>query len=179
VNPLGLVPALEYHGRPLRESTVICEFLEDAFPERGPHLLPTDAYERARVRLAVDHISKKVIPAFFQTLQAPAEGEERADARSALYDALRTLAREVKGPYLVGEELSLADVAIAPFVVRDYVLRDHRGYVRADVGHGWEAYAARLEGRESVRRTSSVSRGGDPPLLVMIVLVLNVSNATS
>ncbi|THD05568.1 hypothetical protein B1810_02295 [Panacagrimonas perspica] len=48
VNPLGRMPALEVDGRYLGESMVICEFLEDAFPE--PALLPSDPFERAKVR---------------------------------------------------------------------------------------------------------------------------------
>jgi glutathione S-transferase len=48
VNPLGRMPALEMDGRYLGESTVICEFLEDAFPETP--LMPSDPFERAKVR---------------------------------------------------------------------------------------------------------------------------------
>lgn len=33
LNPRGLVPTLEYEGKPLYESNVIMEFLDDAFPD--------------------------------------------------------------------------------------------------------------------------------------------------
>ena len=49
------------------------------------------------------------------------------------------------------------DVAVAPWIVRDYVLAEHRGYKRAEVSAAWEAYAGRVEKRESVVNTSSVS----------------------
>src|ERR1700757_903396 len=50
VNPVGRVPALELDdGRVLPESEVICEYLEDAFPE--PSLRPKDPWSRAQVRL--------------------------------------------------------------------------------------------------------------------------------
>ena len=49
LNPKGLVPTLVHDGRPIIESTVICEYLEAIFPE--PCLMPAGAYERARVRL--------------------------------------------------------------------------------------------------------------------------------
>lgn len=72
-------------------------------------------------------------------------------------DALRQLAEQVKGPYFLGEEWSLVDTAMAPFAVRDYILSEHRGYRRDDVGNGWKEYAEKLESRESVVKTSSVS----------------------
>ena len=50
VNPIGRVPALELDdGRILPESEVICEYLEETFPD--PPLLPSDPWGRAQVRL--------------------------------------------------------------------------------------------------------------------------------
>lgn len=57
----------------------------------------------------------------------------------------------------MGEEFGLVDIAIAPWTKRDYLIRDHRGYVRADVGEGWKEWAERMESRESIVKTSSVS----------------------
>jgi glutathione S-transferase len=49
LNPKGLVPTLVHDGRPLIESTLICEYLDEIFPE--PCLIPVNAHERARMRL--------------------------------------------------------------------------------------------------------------------------------
>src|SRR6201996_8032417 len=50
INPIGRVPALVLDdGGVIPESEVICEYLEDAFPE--PSLRPADAWGRARMRL--------------------------------------------------------------------------------------------------------------------------------
>jgi len=49
LNPGGVVPTLIDKQRPIIESTVICEYLEDAYPE--PPLSPRDPFERARMRL--------------------------------------------------------------------------------------------------------------------------------
>ncbi len=49
LNPKGLVPTLVHDGVPIIESTLICEYLEDAFPV--PRLVPENALERARMRL--------------------------------------------------------------------------------------------------------------------------------
>ncbi len=49
LNPDGVVPTLTHRGRPVVESTVIIEYLDDAFPETP--LRPTDAYARGQMRL--------------------------------------------------------------------------------------------------------------------------------
>ena len=49
LNPNGVVPTLVHDGRPIVESTVIIEYLEDSFPQ--PALMPAGPYERAAARL--------------------------------------------------------------------------------------------------------------------------------
>ena len=49
LNPAGVVPTLMQDGRAVRESLVICEYLEEAFP--GTSLVPTNYVERARMRV--------------------------------------------------------------------------------------------------------------------------------
>ncbi|MEY4721212.1 MAG: hypothetical protein RIQ46_937 [Pseudomonadota bacterium] len=50
INPRGQVPALEDVGRIVTESTVICEYLEDAHPT-AVKLRPDDHWERAQMRV--------------------------------------------------------------------------------------------------------------------------------
>lgn len=49
LNPKGLVPTLVHDGRPIIESTLICEYLDETFPD--PRLVPLNAYERTKMRL--------------------------------------------------------------------------------------------------------------------------------
>ena len=49
LNPKGVVPTLVHDGTPIIESTLICEYLDDVFPD--PPLVPKDPAERARMRL--------------------------------------------------------------------------------------------------------------------------------
>src|SRR4030095_7552016 len=54
-SPMGKAPFLELDdGRRLTESQVICEYLEEAYPQKP--LLPRDPLQRARVRELVSHI---------------------------------------------------------------------------------------------------------------------------
>lgn len=48
INPNGVVPAIVHNGRPVIDSSVICEYLDEVYPE--PRLSGADALERAKVR---------------------------------------------------------------------------------------------------------------------------------
>ncbi|KAI0753111.1 glutathione-S-transferase [Daedaleopsis nitida] len=154
INPKGLVPAIEYKGKAMYESLILCEFFEDAFPNHEPHILPSDAFDRAYVRLWTDHVAKQIVPGFMRLLQEQ-DTDKRKTYLEEYYKALRTLCEKVKGPYFLGEQFTLVDVALAPWVVRDYILKENRGYEREAVGNGWSEYAGKLETRESVVKTQS------------------------
>jgi ganglioside-induced differentiation-associated protein 1 len=49
LNPRGVVPTIVHDGNAVTESTLICEYLDDVFPE--PRLQPTDPIRRQRMRL--------------------------------------------------------------------------------------------------------------------------------
>ncbi|KAG9124318.1 hypothetical protein FRC07_012041 [Ceratobasidium sp. 392] len=150
--PKGLVPGVLYKGKPIAESLVILEFLEDAYPQVP--LLPSDPYARAQVRYAVDVVTKSVLPPFYRLLQAQ-EVEKQDEARQDLYKGLQTFAKGISGPFWAGEQLTHADITLLPFIVRLPILEDHRDFKRTEVGHGFEAYAERIVNIPSVQRTLS------------------------
>ncbi|HEX5046465.1 MAG TPA: glutathione S-transferase N-terminal domain-containing protein [Gammaproteobacteria bacterium] len=61
VNPKAVVPVLVHDGTAITESTVICEYLEDAFPD--PPLYPESPLERARARLWTKAVDEELHPA--------------------------------------------------------------------------------------------------------------------
>jgi glutathione S-transferase len=58
LNPNGVVPTLVHDGRPVIDSSVICEYLEEIAPEAGTPLMPRDAYGRATVRAWLRYIEE-------------------------------------------------------------------------------------------------------------------------
>ncbi|MBV1869212.1 MAG: glutathione S-transferase family protein, partial [Marinosulfonomonas sp.] len=50
-NPAGKVPVLKIDGQTMAESSAICEYIEEKYPE--PPLLPKDSVERQEVRRLV------------------------------------------------------------------------------------------------------------------------------
>src|SRR5262245_15953815 len=49
LNPKGVVPTLVHDGKPVIESTLICEYLDETFPQ--PPLVPSDPWQRSRMRI--------------------------------------------------------------------------------------------------------------------------------
>jgi glutathione S-transferase len=49
LNPKGVVPTLVHDGKPVIESTLICEYLDEVFPD--PPLVPRDPWLRSRMRI--------------------------------------------------------------------------------------------------------------------------------
>jgi glutathione S-transferase len=120
-NPKGQVPVLVDGDLTLFDSTVIFEYLEDAYPT--PPLYPTDAKARARCRLmelTADEILVPIVvrlgyrtepPAGDPVRQAAREAEgRRADA--ALADRFAMLAGELEGREYFCGAFTVADIAM-------------------------------------------------------------------
>ncbi|KAI1385903.1 putative glutathione-S-transferase theta, GST [Hypoxylon trugodes] len=175
-NPRGLVPTLEVApGKSLYESTVLCEYLEDHYPDHEPRILPEagqDDYTRARARIWTDYVTSRVIPAFHRLLQFQASahenGEQRLDElRGEFRGHLLEFAREMdpQGPFFFGKDLSLVDIVIVPWAVRLWVFDEFKGGLRIpEVGKGgsdeevwarWRKWLNAASSRDSVKKTTS------------------------
>jgi glutathione S-transferase len=127
LNPFRLTPVLELeNGATIYESTVINEYLEDAFPE--PAMLPKAPYERARIRMIEDTTDQYVYTAFreFRAAQfeyaPPFLVRKKADdvdhkllesSRVKLHEHLTRLESELAGrTFFGGAMFSLADAAL-------------------------------------------------------------------
>lgn len=60
LNPKAVVPTLVHDGKVIVESSVICEYVDDAFAENP--LRPSDPYERAQMRLWMKNVDDYVHP---------------------------------------------------------------------------------------------------------------------
>ncbi|MBT8083844.1 MAG: glutathione S-transferase family protein [Woeseia sp.] len=61
INPKAVVPALVHDGNIINESTVICEYVNDAFD--GASLVPDDPLARARMRIWEKAVDEQLHPA--------------------------------------------------------------------------------------------------------------------
>ena len=130
INPRGLVPAIVHNNRLIIESTVCIEYVDEAWMT-DRFLLPGDPYERAQVRILSDHISKKVVPPYYQMLIKKDEGE-RAEAKKNLTAAISFLFEKEPssdGPFFGGKTLNMVDIMLAPHAYRvQLILKHYRGF---------------------------------------------------
>ena len=128
-NPKGQVPVLVDGDLALFDSTVILEYLDEAYPE--PPLMPRDAKARARCRLlelTADEILLKPLsrlmyrtePASPDPVRRRQLDVEAARAEQELAGLYRSVEQKLAGPYLCGA-FSIADVAMVMSVM--YSLR--------------------------------------------------------
>jgi glutathione S-transferase len=61
LNPNGVVPTLVHDGAPIIDSSVICEYLDEVFPQRST--TPPDAFGRAQMRAWQRYIEEVPTPA--------------------------------------------------------------------------------------------------------------------
>lgn len=114
-SPMGKVPYLEVNGVRLRESAVICEYLEDAYPQKP--LLPKEPLERARVRelivfleLHMELVVRRLYGGLF--FGRPFSEETRAEVEREIAKGVRALKAVARfDPFIAGGELTLADCA--------------------------------------------------------------------
>lgn len=119
LNPLGKVPGLVVDGDMIPESAVICEYLEDAFPE--PPGLPGDTRGRTTSRLVARITDLYLSPAFQQLLPNldPARRDEAriGDTAAMLTKAFRALDFYMDaGPFCAGPAPTLGDCALGPYL---------------------------------------------------------------
>ena len=114
-SPMGKVPFLEVDGTTLSESQAICEYLEEAYPQKP--LYPRAPLARAKVRelitvmeLHVELVARRLYrQAFFG---GTISDEMKQMTEKDLGKGLRALGQLVKfSPYIAGAELTLADCA--------------------------------------------------------------------
>lgn len=116
-NPMGKMPVLEVDGAAIPESEVICEYLEDVYPDSGGLL--GRPLERARARL-VSRIHDVYVSPHAGTLFRNMNPKTRdAAAVAAAIPALGTgfgyLQHFVTAtPFAAGDQLSLADCTLLP-----------------------------------------------------------------
>lgn len=123
LNPMAQVPTLELDDdgvtRRLTQSIAILEYLDERFP--SPALLPRDPYARARARALAELVNSGIQPLQNLEPQRYVREELRGDAKAWTahfigrgMKALEALASETAGRFLVGDEVSLADVCLVP-----------------------------------------------------------------
>jgi len=128
ISPYSKVPVLRDEDALVYESTIINEYLEEVHTK--PSLSPENPGDRATARIWIDFDNVKFIPAYYRVLL-----EQDQSKRQQIVDLLTEhlfffekngFAKDWKGPYWLGQQFTLVDLAIYPHFERIGVLEKYR-----------------------------------------------------
>jgi len=154
VSPRGRLPALDHDGEHVEDSTIILEYMHEVFV--GAPLLPSTPHLRAQVRFWTRYVDTHIIPHYDRLLSAQ-DAEARAWERAALLEGLAefeaAMAPEAEGPFFLGDDFTMADIALAPWWQRMCtVLRAYRKFDPSNCPR-LQAWFEAVEARPSFQRT--------------------------
>lgn len=124
LNPLGVVPTLVHKGKPVIESSIICEYLDESFPEHS--LKPDDPYEVSKMRFWMKHVDVKLHPSCgalqWPLVMRPALMEKTEEERQALLDKIPEKPRRERQKRLVKFGLDAPDIVDSVTIYRKTIL---------------------------------------------------------
>jgi glutathione S-transferase len=130
LNPLGKIPTLEDGDLVVRDSTVICEYLEDTYPQSP--LYPQNSADKARARwyeeLGGTRVAELAAGIFFQRFMRPMVLKQEADEElvtkiidKQLPPVLDYLESEVPVEGFIFGDFLIADMSLmSPFINAGY-----------------------------------------------------------
>ncbi|XP_021736084.1 probable glutathione S-transferase parA [Chenopodium quinoa] len=113
MNPIHKkVPVLIHNGKPICESLVIVEYIDEVWPESSP-LLPIDPYQRSQARFWGDFIDKKIFVGAKELRMA--EGQEKENKAKDFLENLKILEGVIGNEkFFGGDTFGYVDVALVP-----------------------------------------------------------------
>ena len=141
INPYNRVPVLVDRDLILYESNIINEYIDERFPH--PQLMPPDPIMRARARQLL-HTFEHELFSHIEALEKNQKGtveKSRAHVRDQLVQLAPIFAKQ---KFMLGDEFSMLDVAIAPLLWR----LEHYGIELPKAAANLMKYAERIFSRQ-------------------------------
>ena len=141
ISPTGKMPVLVERDLILTESNIINEYIDERFPH--PQLMPPDPVMRARARLVLFNFEHDLFT-HVNTLEhslSKASDKARAEIRDSVSQLTPILTKQ---KFLMNDEFSMLDVAIAPLLWR----LDHYGIDLGKAAAPLMKYAERIFSRQ-------------------------------
>jgi glutathione S-transferase len=116
------IPVLLHNGKPLAESLIILQYIDEAWPSTSPtspekRFMPSTPYDRAITRFWAEFMDKKIYEAGRRIIMS--KGEAQEEAKRELVESLMLIEgalKEFSGgkTYFGGETLGFLDIAFIP-----------------------------------------------------------------
>lgn len=141
INPHNRVPVLVERDLVLFEPNIINEYIDERFPH--PQLMPADPIMRARARQLLIGMEREIF-SHIEPIEKNTKGaadKARQEIRARLTEIVPIFSKQ---KYMLGEEFSMLDVAIAPLLWR----LDHYGIDLGKNSAPLMKYAERIFSRQ-------------------------------
>jgi glutathione S-transferase len=160
-HPFGKIPSMQHGDFTLYETSAIMRYVDDAFP--GPRLTPTDVKKRARMEQWISTINaycdgsmirRMVVQYSFPS--GPGGQPDRAVIDKAAEEVKHQIAlideAVAEGPFLLGAEISLADLLLAPIMAYLSQTPEGGAFMKAskNIARSGQAIAARKSYQDTV-----------------------------
>lgn len=141
MNPYNKVPVLVERDLILYEANIINEYIDERFPH--PQLMPPDPVMRARARLFLHRFEQELFCHIegLESGNAKQQEKARADVEANLTQIAPIFSKQ---KFMLGDEFSMLDVAIAPLLWR----LEHYGIQLGKDATPMMKYAERLFSRQ-------------------------------
>ncbi|KAI8062114.1 thioredoxin-like protein [Gongronella butleri] len=130
IHPEGTVPVLEIDGVKIPESLVIVELANSLF---HGSLIASDPIKRAQSLVIIDVYRNSISGLPMKVFTKELTPEQFKDQTEAVFERVHDflLEQASEGPYFLGEQYSIADIGLAPFIFRFLAFCKHfvQGYV--------------------------------------------------
>ena len=140
INPYGKVPVLVERDLILYEPNIINEYIDERFPH--PQLMPADPIMRARARQLLIGMEREIF-SHMEVLEKNSKAADKArqEIRARLTEIIPIFNKQ---KFMLGDEFSMLDVAIAPLLWR----LDHYGIDLGKAAAPLMKYAERIFSRQ-------------------------------
>jgi glutathione S-transferase len=161
IAPLGEVPVIRHEDRFIADSAVILEYLEDVYP--APSLRPAEPGKLALTRFWSRYADNRLAPAIERCVAARSP-EVQASSAAELRDHLifierEGLARCGRGPFWLGRDPSIVDLAFYPFFERLPAIQQHRPVALPPVSIRLRYWLDAMRERDSVKAARNMGEG--------------------
>ncbi|XP_047042683.1 uncharacterized protein LOC124646633 [Lolium rigidum] len=114
------VPVLIHNGKPVCDSQVIVQYIDEVFSGTGPSLLPADPSERAVARFWAAYMDDKLLASWLQAARGKTE-EEKTEGLKQTFAAVETMEAAFKTcskgkPFFGGDSVGYLDVTLGALV---------------------------------------------------------------
>ncbi|XXG68298.1 hypothetical protein AAC387_Pa06g1416 [Persea americana] len=127
------IPVLIHDGRPICESLIILEYIDEAWKHKAAPLMPQDPYQRANARFWADFTDKKILDCGSRIWRN--KGHAREAATKEFIENLKLLEGELgEKPYFGGESFGFMDIVLISYYSWFYTVYEYVAMLKKKLG---------------------------------------------